>query len=99
MINSQEVKEWIIKNGADICGIAPVARFKDAPRSFHPLDVFPECKSVIVFASYFPLSTLQAKTKAPYTFVRNMMVNKLDQISFQLSIELERKGEIFNTIN
>lgn len=92
MINSQRVKEWTIKYGAQLCGIAPVARFKDAPTGFHPRDVFPDCKSVIVFASYFPLSTLQAKTNAPYTFVRNMMINKLDQISFQLSIELERKG-------
>jgi len=47
-----------------------------------------------IFASYFPLSTLQAKTNAPYTFVRNMIINKLDQISFQLSIELEKKGVI-----
>ncbi len=94
MINSDRIKEILTKKGADLCGIAPVARFKDAPSGFHPLDVFPDCKSVIVFASYFPLSTLQAKTNSPYTFIRNMMVDKLDKISFQLSIELEKEGVI-----
>jgi len=47
MINSQEVKEWIIKYGAELCGIAPVARFKDAPAGFHPRDIFPECKFLL----------------------------------------------------
>ncbi len=92
MIDSKIIKERAIQRGADICGIAPVARFADAPRGFHPCDIYPDCRSVIVFASRFPLSTLQASTNAPYTFVRNMMVDKLDQVSFHLSNELEAGG-------
>lgn len=92
MINSNVIKEKILQKGADICGIAPVDRFTDAPKGFHPCDIYPDNKSVIVFGSHFPLSTLQAKTNSPYTFVRNMMVESVDQISFQLSRELEREG-------
>jgi len=89
MINSKIVKAKAIQKGADICGIAVVARFANAPKGFHPCDIYPDCKSVIVFASHFPRSTLQARTTVPYTLIRNMMVNKLDGIAFHLSQELE----------
>jgi epoxyqueuosine reductase len=92
MITSEEVKKKAIEYGADICGIAPVARFVDTPEGFHPSDVYPDCRSVIVFACRFPLSTLRAKTNAPYTLVRNKLVDKLDWISLRLSEELEREG-------
>ncbi len=92
MIDSAIVKEKAIQKGADICGIAPVDRFTSAPKGFHPRDVYRDCQSVVVLAARFPLSALQAGTNAPYTFVRNMMVDKLDHISFHLSKELEAEG-------
>ncbi len=92
MIDSKMIKERAIRKGADICRIAPVARFADAPEGFHPCDIYPDCKSVVVFASRFPLSTLQGETNVPYTFVRNVMVDKLDLLSYHLSNELEAEG-------
>jgi epoxyqueuosine reductase len=94
MLSSKTIKKRIIQYGADICGVAPVARFVDAPKGFHPCDIYPDCKSVVAFASHFPLSTLQAKTNAPYTLVRNRMVDKLDGISFHVSGELEMEGVV-----
>ena len=78
--------------GADLCNIAPIDRFKDAPEGFHPQDVFPGCKSVIVLASQFARSTLSARSNVPYTFERNMMVRKMDEISFELANQLDAKG-------
>jgi len=92
MIDSQTVKEKARRQGADICGIASVDRFADAPKGFHPCDIYRGCKSVVVLASHFPLSVLQAETNIPYTFVRNKMVEKLDQISYRLSSDLETDG-------
>jgi epoxyqueuosine reductase len=92
MINSGTIKKRVIQHGADICGIAPVDRFDGAPKGFHPSDIYPDCRSVVVFAARFPLSTLQAKTNAPYTLVRNKLVDKVDWISFDMSNELEREG-------
>ena len=40
MITNKEVKEIAYSLGADLCGIAPVERFKDAPTGFHPLVCF-----------------------------------------------------------
>jgi epoxyqueuosine reductase len=94
MLSSKTIKKRAIQYGADICGVAPVARFADAPKGFRPCDIYPDCKSVVVFASHFPLSTLQAKTNAPYTLVRNRMVDKLDWISFHVSGELETEGVV-----
>ena len=92
MINSGAIKKRALRYGADICGIAPVDRFAGAPEGFHPCDIYPDCRSVVVFAARFPLSTLQAKTNAPYTLVRNKLVDKVDWISFNISNELERGG-------
>jgi epoxyqueuosine reductase len=94
MVSSRTIKKRIIQHGADICGVAPAARFADAPKGFHPCDIYPDCKSVVVFASYFPLSALQVKTNAPYTLVRNRMVDKLDEISFCVSGELETESVV-----
>jgi len=94
MVSSRAIKKRIIQHGADICGVATVARFANAPKGFHPCDIYPGCRSVVVFASHFPSSTLQAKTNVPYTFVRNKMVDRLDGISFRVSDELEMEGVV-----
>ena len=94
MIGSRTIKKRILQYGADICGVAPVARFVDAPKGFHPCDIYPDCRSLVAFAAHFPLSTLQAKTNAPYTLVRNRMVDKLDEISFCACGELEAEGVV-----
>ena len=51
MLTAQMVKDAAIRGGADICGIASIDRFKDGPPETHPLSLFPDAKSVIVYAS------------------------------------------------
>ena len=94
MISSRAIKDRLIQYGAVICGVAPVARFVDAPKGFHPRDIYPDCGSVVVFASRFPSSTLQAISNAPYTLVRNEMVEKVDWISSHISGELDAEGVV-----
>ena len=91
-IDSLYIKMAAARLGADLCGIASIDRFQGAPEGFHPQDVFPGCKSTVVLASRFARSTLGAESKAPYTFVRNMMVNKMDVISFEMSNQMDAKG-------
>lgn len=93
-ISSTEVKDIARSLGADLCGIAGVDRFSEAPKGFHPLDVFPGCKSVISFAVRFPVGTLACKTPVPYTRVRNSITPKLDAIALNLCIELEKRGAV-----
>lgn len=91
-MNSADVKNIVYAWGADLCGIASVDRFENAPEGYGPLDVFPICKSVISFACRFPVGTLLCKSAVPYTRVRNSITPKMDRIALDLCIELEKHG-------
>lgn len=90
MIDSTKVKEILFSLGADLCGIASIDRFSDAPKGYHPLDVLPTCKSVISFACRFPVGTLVCNSDIPYTRVRNSITPKLDAIALDFCIEMEK---------
>lgn len=92
MIDSKKVKEIVLSLGADLCGIASIDRFDDAPEGYHPLDVFPACKSVISFGCRFPVGTLACKSPIPYTRVRNSITAKMDAIALDFCIEMEKYG-------
>ena len=87
-MNSEKVKAIMKSLGADLCGIASLDRFDDAPKGYHPLDVFPICKSVISFGCRFPVGTLFCKSHAPYTRVRNSITPKMDAIALDFCIEM-----------
>ncbi len=91
-MDNKKVKEILYSLGADICGIAGIDRFDDAPEGYHPLDVLPTCKSVISFGCRFPVGTLQCKTPVVYTRVRNSITPKMDAIALNFCMEMEKKG-------
>ena len=85
-MDREQVKKIMFSLGADLCGIASIDRFADAPKGYHPLDVLPTCKSVISFACRFPAGTLACKTAVPYTRVRNSIKAKMDAIALDFCI-------------
>ncbi len=87
-----QIKDRVHELGADLCQIASVERFADAPAGFHPTDIVKDCQSVIVVAVQFPVSTLSTASPAAYTFVRNKLADKIDSITVQLAGELEKLG-------
>ncbi len=99
MINSENVKITARKLGADLCGIASVESFVNAPEGFHPRDVLPECKSIIVIARRFLKSTLYASSTIPYTDVRNFLTREMDNLAINLSYNLESKDNRVIPIN
>jgi epoxyqueuosine reductase QueG len=91
-MDSNYIKEIAYSLGADVCGIASIRRFDDAPKGFHPLDVYSETKSVIVFGKQFSKSLFEANTNVPYTFVKNKSVELLDNISIKLALTIDSEG-------
>lgn len=91
-MDSNFIKEVTYSLGADVCGVASIKRFENAPKGFHPLDVYSETKSVIVFGKQCSANLFQASTNVPYTFVKNKLVELLDNISIQLVLNIESQG-------
>lgn len=91
-MKSSNIKEFVCSLGADTCGIANIERFCDAPEGFHPKDIFPDAKSVIVIGKQNPKGLFSVKTNVPYTLVRNKLFELLDNISFSLTYKLEGEG-------
>ena len=73
---TQKVANTLLDWGADLVGIAPVERFKDAPVGHRPTDFLPECKSVISIGLHLFQGMADVwgeydqpdKTIAPYLF-------------------------------
>jgi len=98
-VSSADVKKYATELGVDLCGIASIDRFEDAPEGFHPRDVLPECQSVIVLAGRFLKSTLFAKSTIPYTDVRNELSRRMNSLAIRLSYTLESKDMLAIPIN
>lgn len=94
MLTSGDVKKIVLERGADLCGIASTDRFDEAPAGFHPRDVLPSCRSVIVFARKFLAGTLQCRSTVPYTIVRNLLSSTMDEMALQICYDLESSGAI-----
>ena len=93
-MNSNEIKQTLYDLGADFCGIASIDRFTEAPQGFHPSDTLPSCKSVIVFGKKFLKGTLDCSNTIPYTIIRNILSQTLDEIAFGFCYIMESKDII-----
>jgi epoxyqueuosine reductase len=91
-MNSDTIKETAIQLGADVCGIASVDRFQDAPAGYHPVDILSNAMSVIVFGKQFPAGSFLSKSLAPYTLARNQLILFNDTLAMELSFRIEKEG-------
>lgn len=78
MIRRDNVKEGIrneiLKLGANVCGFASMKRFENAPKGFHPADIYEGCKTAIVHTygknkrGFSTVDCNQCKTVCPMRF-------------------------------
>ncbi|RJP32997.1 MAG: epoxyqueuosine reductase [Actinobacteria bacterium] len=92
MVESETVKSVLYDLGADLCGIAPVERFADAPTGFHPRDIYGECRAVVAFARRLPSGVLAASSCVPYTRANDQAIEEADSLAFRAAIRLEELG-------
>ncbi|MBP7865044.1 MAG: epoxyqueuosine reductase [Acidobacteria bacterium] len=91
-IRSDTVKTLAAGLGAEACGIASVERFDGAPAGFHPTEVWPDCRSVVVFLKSMPAEVLLAGLPVPYTHAASLMYAELDRLGLDLCRALEARG-------
>jgi epoxyqueuosine reductase QueG len=85
-----ELREKVLSFRADICGFAGVERFSRAPEGFHPCDIFPECKSVIVFGVALPKGLYSADSRLIYAYFNGLACPQVDHIAYQTATFLEK---------
>jgi epoxyqueuosine reductase len=91
-MNRQAITKIVSQSGCDAFGIANIERFQYAPLGFHPKNILSDAKSVIVFGKQFPKGTFKAQSNAPYTMVRNQLIQTIDNLSLNVSLQIEEDG-------
>jgi len=91
-MNAKMVKSLAMKAGVDLCGIAPVERFREAPEGFRPTGIYPSAKSVLVFAKRVPQAALLSRSLVPYKFTCDVVLDEVFRITCDLSLRLQDLG-------
>lgn len=91
-MKADDVKQAARSLGADLCGIAPVARFTHAPAGFRPQDIFPATQAVVVIAKRFPDGVFASPSPVPYTSACDVMLQEVLRISCMLALRLQEAG-------
>jgi len=94
MIDSNFVKNIAVELGADLCGIAPIERFSQAPEGFKPTDIYPDAKSVVVVAKRFPEGPFLSKSLIPYTVTNDIILSEVIQIICAFCVRLEQEDGV-----
>lgn len=84
-----KIKELIISQGADVCGIANIKSFASTPKGFSPIDIYQDCKSVIVFGMALPKGLTKVDSRLIYGYYNTFNCTLVDKISLKVAKELE----------
>ena len=85
----EAIRENILRLGADICGFAGIERFAQAPKGFHPLDIFPGCQSVIAFGLALPKGIYMAESRLVYSYYNSFVCAQVDRLAYQTASLVE----------
>lgn len=86
----EQIKKFILGMGADVCGVTNIDRFSDAPKGFHPRDIFPDCRSVIVFGIALPKGLAKVGSRMVYGHFNYAACPEIDWIANKTAKEIER---------
>ena len=76
----EAIKAIFIQAGADVCGAANVEAFSQAPNGFRPSDIYPDCRSVVVFAKPLPSGCMLVDPRIVYNHYGEIVKAELDRI-------------------
>jgi epoxyqueuosine reductase QueG len=88
----EEIKAAVLDMGADLVGVAPVERFTGAPPGFHPADIMPQAKTVLVMARKVPDQLVYGSLATALTNSYQVLHRRLDENACQLAVLVEKRG-------
>lgn len=86
-----QLKEFVLNLGADVCGVANIDRFAETPAGFHPADLFPGCKAVIMFGIALPKGLTMVEPRLIYGHFNHSTYPTVDWIAFKTAKEIEAR--------
>lgn len=86
----EQIRDCILRLGADVYGFASIDRFSNAEKGFHPIDILEECKTVIVIAIALPKGLLHVDSRLIYAHFNEKSCTMVDKIAFQTAILIEK---------
>lgn len=89
MENKIKIKEFVLSLGADVCGVANIMSFADAPEGFRPADLFADCKSVVVFGLALPKGLTKVDPKLIYAHYNSFICSQADSIALNAAKQIE----------
>lgn len=93
-MQTEELKKLVYNLGANVCGIAPIEQFNDAPKGFNPRDIWSKTESILVFAKKLPSTVLFAESCVPYTHANALITAEVDRITLARDISDGKLEEI-----
>jgi epoxyqueuosine reductase len=91
----EEIINIVLSVGADVCGFANVNRFVDFEKGFSPVDIYNDCKSVLVFGLALPHGLSKISPRLIYEHYNELSCPTVDSIAFQVAKIIKRKYECF----
>lgn len=85
------IKEIAYQYGADVCGIGSIDRFENAPTGYSPLDLLPQCKSVIAVGIALPKGLYEVAPRLIYGHFNAEICTVLDTLELKLAKDIEKK--------
>ncbi len=91
MVSVVEMKQFALRSGADLVGVAPAERFAAAPAGHHPEDILSGAKAVVACARRIPGGVLDGPATA-YHRVMEVAHAQLDLMAGQVAAFIEQGG-------
>jgi len=85
----EQIRKLMLSLGADVCGFANIDRFTSAPSGFQPMDIFPDCQSVISFGMALPKGLAQVNPRLVYGYYNTLYCSEIDRITVQVAKKIE----------
>lgn len=92
MVESSSLKEYAVRSGAHLVGVAPVDRFDQAPDGRKPGDLLPKAASVVVVAMRIPSTVFRPLPSWQYNWINPRLYAEIRTLAYKVAVFLEDNG-------